>query len=243
MLPNDPREQTRWPLSAAEAWVTARSHEFVADSWNSLNVSEEARRTFRTQEAACIIEANGSVWREYKADFLPDDLSETAEEAFVAHWLRRPNEHYLELWAALQNGSIAAWGVRPSEAEFSEVSPIQFEVMRPRGSCSIGTVLGGDFYRLVRLDAVALQRIFPPLDTKPWPRGRPAKYDWASFQSQCQSVWEDHGGFDKHDPEFSRPSDLIKIMAQWCVNEWGEDPSDSTLKTEVRKFLKAKADK
>ncbi|MFC3704865.1 hypothetical protein ACFOOL_08860 [Devosia honganensis] len=227
-------------MSAAEAWVAARSYESVADSWNSLDVGEGARRAFRTQEARSIIDANATVWREYETNFVRDEVSQRAEDGFIAHWIRRPQEDYLELWAALQNGSISAWGIKPNEAEFTQVLPIQFEVLRPRGSSNVGTFFAGDLYRLVRLDAMALQRVFPPLETKPWTRGRPPKYDWPSFHSQCQSVWDEHGSFVKHDPEFSRPADLIKIMAQWCVDEWGQHPSESVLKTKVAEFLKDK---
>lgn len=240
MLFNDPREHARWPLTAAEAWVATRSFKSAAESWASLTISEEARQDYRAQEAKALIKASGIAWTAFASEFAAANSTQNAEKSFIAYWCRRPHEHYMDLWPELQNGRISAWGISSSESEFSEISPVQFDVLRARGPSSIGTVFGGDVYRLVRLNAEQLQIAFPAVGTKAVKQGRPPKYDWLSFHAQCQSVWEEHGGFDEHDLEFSRPAHLNKIMAQWCVDRWGEGPSESLLKSEIGKFLKTK---
>lgn len=170
-------------------------------------------------------------------------MSEKADKAFTAYWLRRPEDHYIDLWTELQRGQISAWGMKPQEAEYSEIPPIQFEALRIRSCSNIGTFFAGDVYRLVRLDSAEVQRAFPLFGAKPQIRGRPPKYDWQEFHIQCRTVWEYHGSFNKHDPQFSRQADLVKIMAEWCVEKWGREPSLSQLKSEVAKFLAAMAEK
>lgn len=66
------------------------------------------------------------------------------------------------------------------------------------------------------------------------PSGRPMTYDWSAFEAEAISVLEDRGDFDPAlEPQW-RQSSLEEHMAQWCVNNWGKEPSE----TQIRKHVK-----
>ena len=65
-----------------------------------------------------------------------------------------------------------------------------------------------------------------PADSVPPLRNRPTKYDWDAFFAEIV-IRADLDGL----PDVQ--ADLERDMADWCLEHWGEQPSESTIRTKV----------
>jgi hypothetical protein len=60
--------------------------------------------------------------------------------------------------------------------------------------------------------------------------GRPPKYDWLSFAREMIRLAQRPDGLpEEHD-------ELVRHMLQWCEDEWGNSPSESTVRYYVAKL-------
>ena len=56
--------------------------------------------------------------------------------------------------------------------------------------------------------------------------GRPPKYDWEAFLTEA-------GRYLYVEGQPGSKSAFVEIMAQWCLNTWGDEPSASTIKAKI----------
>jgi hypothetical protein len=68
-----------------------------------------------------------------------------------------------------------------------------------------------------------------PLSTKCRNHGRPKEYDWDAFAREIVRRANTPDGL----PDRAR---LTRDMAQWCIDTWGKEPADSTLRKQVSKL-------
>jgi len=77
----------------------------------------------------------------------------------------------------------------------------------------------------VRRDRLASSAPAPNRSTKPivkHPGGRPEKWDWIAFAAEMVRLANTPDGLD------GRPA-VTKLMKQWCMDNWGDEPSDSMI--------------
>lgn len=69
--------------------------------------------------------------------------------------------------------------------------------------------------------------------------GAPPKYDWGAFHQKALSILEAEGGVKRKlgHGELTQ-AELERRMAQWCLLQWGEEPSDASIRTRVRKAIR-----
>ncbi|WP_395449381.1 hypothetical protein ACHMW7_05775 [Aminobacter sp. UC22_36] len=104
-----------------------------------------------------------------------------------------------------------------------------------------GSVFVGDQrWDGVRLPTTFVMRQWPTfpegsgVDDAPRRRGRPARYDWAAFGAKALSLLEEEGDFDPAvDPNWNQ-SKLERLMADWCLERWGTQPSESVIRIRVK---------
>lgn len=65
------------------------------------------------------------------------------------------------------------------------------------------------------------------------PTGRPQGYDWSSFHNEALSWLTDEGGLKDGQTQ----ADFTRDMLTWCDNEWSKEPSEPTMKRQVKKAL------
>ena len=86
-------------------------------------------------------------------------------------------------------------------------------------------------YMDVRVTRKGLLSTFPADSAR---AGRPSKYDWPAFIDEVCSQLDHEGDFDSSVHPGWRQSVLCKRMTNWCESNWGEVPSESTMKAKVR---------
>ncbi len=72
-----------------------------------------------------------------------------------------------------------------------------------------------------------------PLDTSVAKRGRPPKYNWDEFFVEIIRLANGIDGV----PETQ--SELEATMAEWCLNQWGTEPAESTIRDKISPIYKA----
>jgi hypothetical protein len=80
---------------------------------------------------------------------------------------------------------------------------------------------------IVSEPAAGLAEAEMPAPSEPSRRGRRRKYDWDAFHCEVTRIANMPDGL----PEVQ--ADLERRMAGWCLQEWGEEPSESMLRMHV----------
>ncbi|MEQ9487627.1 MAG: hypothetical protein RIM72_01400 [Alphaproteobacteria bacterium] len=148
----------------------------------------------------------------------------------------------------LHNGSIKSWGgpdsTDPELAEFffdeievdpeawakgvvdwekSEISNIwnyrSPHISRYYGICIDAKV----FWNLFGTEQFSNEEYLPNVSTR---RGRTPQYDWVKFHAEI-AIRADLDGLPETQAE------LEKEMASWCLEEWGKEPGESTLRSKI----------
>lgn len=68
-------------------------------------------------------------------------------------------------------------------------------------------------------------------------KGRTPIYDWAAFDAKLYELLDNHGLPSLDDKEWKDQATVERAMAEWCNNEWGDEPAESTLRNRVRSGL------
>lgn len=70
-------------------------------------------------------------------------------------------------------------------------------------------------------------------------RGAPPRFDWEAYHWAALDILRVEGGVKRRagHGELSQ-AELERRMAQWCLLQWGEEPSDASIRTRVRKAIR-----
>jgi hypothetical protein len=64
--------------------------------------------------------------------------------------------------------------------------------------------------------------------------GRRPTYDWGAFEAEALARLEQEGGWR---PDW-RQAAFEREMAEWCLHEWGQEPSESLIRAHVKRAEK-----
>jgi hypothetical protein len=165
-------------------------------------------------------------------------------------WVSLEEKHKRELFVTLRTGALGAegslWDLREPRFKLENpctgIDPKYWEWPNVDWETNVlsidssGRGFSDKEFAEITVPAVALLRAFPSekrplvLETRSRdvgkPRGRPAKFNWPAFYVEI-AVRADLDEL----PE--QQADLERAMADWCSENWGEEPGESTLRQAV----------
>ncbi|MGA7328004.1 MAG: hypothetical protein WBX25_26835 [Rhodomicrobium sp.] len=130
-----------------------------------------------------------------------------------------------------------------------EVPDEQFEQCAPAGSLIKASKLAWDAednlwlvsedkclqFRDTSIDTAGLLREFPaePIPTiqRGKSKGRPPRYDWTAFEAECLRLFAAKPGWSPS------KADLERALADWCEDQWGDQPAHSVLQERINRIL------
>jgi len=67
--------------------------------------------------------------------------------------------------------------------------------------------------------------------------GRKPKYDWDKIEAEALKLMDYHDEFSPDDPEWNAQACLVTDLQKFYLNTFGYEPSDSSLKAKIPKWL------
>ena len=221
-----------WPEYCKECWEWRWHHSRVPvpaeNSWKEVEGWELKQRQPHSLHFQGLMEAVDDLW--------PDDDLKVLS-------VKSARE---QLWKSLINEDIKAIAVNHLSGsaplvipfhEFDKLEPISDRNGNDELRFSTDVLQRGYFSVSFRLTDIL--RIWPSLDQVSTSRiGAPYRYDWLTFQDYAISVLEQEGDFNPAlDTKWNQAA-LEKRMAEWCSKNWGKEPSEMSIRTQVKASVK-----
>jgi hypothetical protein len=120
--------------------------------------------------------------------------------------------------------AILGWAWRPRRIALLELSTNHLiDIFCSASGDSVGTSRASNGVPVEK-------RTAQPLPSKPASTGgRPAKYDWDAFTRELLRLANTPDGLPDR-------AATTKHMKEWCVREWGDEPSDSAIRDKITRI-------
>lgn len=138
------------------------------------------------------------------------------------------------LTRALRDGQLTGWfrelaGVNDVRVPQGAWDELRSGIVHVGGGMWRALDLEGEPSGTVMVERAALDQLLSPGTAKSGTKGgRPEQYDWNEFWVEVAMVADTPDGLP------DSQADLVRHMADWCETNWGEQPSDSTLKSRLK---------
>ncbi len=153
--------------------------------------------------------------------------------------LQRPWSGHLGWRAAIidWNANCATWPSRYVRQSWSNIEVSRSEIdgwlrrssLKANARPTLEAESGGQGAVTISSSPIRALDAEAPLSTKCRSGGRPKEYDWDAFAREIVRRANTPDGL----PDRAR---LTRDMAQWCIDTWGKQPADSTLRERVSKL-------
>jgi hypothetical protein len=164
--------------------------------------------------------------------------------AILAELLQKvENAQILDLKNAMQSGVVSARGIRasgypvvlgPEEPIPPGVWALKCNLEYQGGEINAEFYLANFGYLAVRVCAADIMQLWPA--TRYVKRGRRPKFNWKAFETKALAILDYEGAPEAGSSDWNM-SQFQKRMAAWCLEEWRQEPSSSTLQTYCRKAV------
>jgi hypothetical protein len=233
-----------WSLEMTMAWIIWRDESRVAEH------SAEYRQKVRVFE-----EVETPRGRTDRLTTLGlSSLSEIADELL---FFENPGCSYDEakndLWHALGTGALVATAIEQASGRVVDIPASRWPYLAPWSGEPDRVCLASDFHREVfvgiKLPVLAILKIWSGAasskvrnphsssNASSAKRGAKIRYNWEGFTAELARLIEYEGTpSPSADPKWIQAR-VEEKMAKWCSISWGKEPSSSTLRSKVSKFL------
>jgi hypothetical protein len=145
----------------------------------------------------------------------------------------------------LQGEELSAWFIDESHGRVEippkywrgDSGPSDFQYDLKSGFCSMDIRSRSDVDRIggqISIDAAALVHLAVEASSVSERRGRRPKYSWDDFFYEIIRRANLPDGLPSSQADFERE------IAEWCVNKWGEEPSESVLREKISTIYRSR---